>query len=294
VTAAKGKAVKIERITGRIGAEVTGIDISQSLDGETVATLRSTIDDHAVLVFTGQAKLSQDEQLRFATYFGDIHIPEFRTPTSTRDEVTILDQVAPKGQGADVWHSDSTFLEAPPRQSTLQAQIMPTPGGDTCFASMYAAYDALSPELKRFLAGLTASHSPIALIERTRDKAGYTVDTSLEVRPPFSHPVVAVNPVTGRPFLFVNSSWVIAIDGLTKAESDHWLKFLFEHIKSPEFQMRHHWVEGDLVLWDGHAVQHFAVPDYSSRRVMQRVLTEGQRPIGIADVAAGSLVAALA
>jgi len=273
--------MKIERITSRIGAQISGIDASRPLDGKTVATLRSAIDDHAVLVFTGQAKLSQDEQLRFATYFGEIHIPEFRTPASTREEVTILDQDAPKGQGADVWHSDSTFLEAPPRQSTLQAQIMPTPGGDTCFASMYAVYEALSPALKRFFAGLTASHSPIALIERTRDKAGYTVDTSLEARPPTSHPVVAVNPVSGRPFLFVNSSWVIAIDGLTKAESDHWLKFLFGHIKSPEFQMRHHWAEGDLVLWDGHAVQHFAVPDYTSRRVMQRVLTEGQRPIGI-------------
>ena len=105
--------------------------------------------------------------------------------------------------------------------------------------------------------------------------------------------MVAVNRVSGRPFLFVNSSWVIAIDGLTKAESDHWLKFLFGHIKSPEFQMRHHWGEGDLVLWDGHAVQHFAVPDYSSRRVMQRALTEGQRPIGIGEVAAGSIAPAL-
>src|SRR5678816_2926394 len=130
--------MKIERITSRIGAEVTGIDASQPLDAETVATLKAAIDEHAVLAFTGQPKLSQDEQLRFATYFGEIHIPEFRTPASTRNEVTILDQDAPKGQGADVWHSDSTFLEAPPRQSTLQAQVMPSPGGDTCFASMYA------------------------------------------------------------------------------------------------------------------------------------------------------------
>jgi taurine dioxygenase len=273
--------MKIERITSRIGAEVSGIDVSQPLDAASVATIKAAIDEHAVLIFTGQPKLSQDEQVRFAACFGEIHIPEFRTPASTRDDVTILDQNAPRGQGADVWHSDSTFLEAPPRQSTLQAQIMPSPGGDTCFASMYAAYDALSPSLQSFFAGLTASHSPVALIERTRAKAGYTVDSSLEVRAPTSHPMVAINPVTGRPFLYVNSSWVTAIDGLTRAESDSWLKFLFDHIKTPEFQMRHHWAEGDLALWDGHAVQHYAVPDYSSRRVMQRVLTEGARPIGV-------------
>lgn len=274
--------MRIERITGRIGAEVTGIDASQPFDPATVAVLKAAIDEHAVLVFPGQPRLSQDEQVRFASHFGEIHIPEFRTPASTRADVTILDQDAPKGQGADVWHSDSTFLEAPPRQSTLQAQIMPAPGGDTCFASMYAAYDALAPALQRFFSGLTASHSPIALIQRTREKAGYAVDQALEARAPTSHPVVAVNPVTGRPFLFVNSSWVIAIDGLTKAESDQWLAFLFEHIKSPEFQMRHHWAEGDLALWDGHAVQHYAVADYRQRRVMQRVLTEGSRPLAYA------------
>jgi alpha-ketoglutarate-dependent taurine dioxygenase len=104
--------MKIERITGRIGARIAGIDASQALDPVTVATLRAAIDDHGVLVFTGQPKLSQDEHVRFAGYFGEIHIPEFRTPTSTRADVTILDQDAPKGQGADVWHSDSTFLAA--------------------------------------------------------------------------------------------------------------------------------------------------------------------------------------
>lgn len=274
--------MRIEPITARLGAAITGIDAAAPLDPATIAALKAAIDQHAVLVFPGQRKLSQDEQVRFAGYFGDIHIPEFRTPASTRADVTILDQDEPQGQGADVWHSDSTFLEAPPRRSTLQAQLMPTPGGDTCFASMYAAYDALSPALQRFFAGLTASHSPVALIARTRIRAGYTVDQTLEARAPTSHPVISVNPVTGRPFLFVNSSWVIAIDGLARAESDHWIRFLFEHIKSPEFQMRHHWAEGDLVLWDGHAVQHYAVADYRRRRVMQRVLTEGSRPLAYA------------
>src|SRR4051794_28300919 len=95
------QAMKLDRITGRIGARITGIDAARPLDAEAVAMLKAAIDDHAALVFTGQARLSQDEQLRFATYFGEIHIPEFRTPASTRDEVTILDQDAPKGQGAD-------------------------------------------------------------------------------------------------------------------------------------------------------------------------------------------------
>jgi taurine dioxygenase len=277
--------MKLEKITGRVGARISDIDISQPLDPATIAAIQAAIDGHAALIFTGQRKLGQDEQLRFAGYFGEIHVPEFRTAASTRPEVTILDQIAPKGQGADVWHSDSTFLAAPPKQSTIQAHVMPSPGGDTCFASMYAAYDALSPAVQRFLAGMTASHSPVALIQRTRAAAGYKVDTALEVAAPRSHPLVAVNPATGRKFLYVSSAWVIAIDGLEKAESDHWLKFLFEHVKSPEFQMRHHWSEGDLALWDGHAVQHYAVADYDRQRVMQRVLTFGPRPTGVGEPA---------
>src|SRR5581483_10985618 len=103
-----------------------------------------------------------------------------------------------------------------------------------------------------------------------------------ETRAPVPHPVVTVNRTTGRRRLFVNANFTIAIEGLTKAESDHWLAFLFDHIKSPEFQLRYRWSAGDVAFWDNHAVQHYAVADYTTQRRMQRVTLVGERPIGIA------------
>ena len=274
----------IEQITRRIGATVTGIDLSRPLDRPVVDAIRAALDEHAVLAFPDQKLLSDEENLRFVRSFGAIHVPEFRTPASTRDDVTILDQDNPKGQGADEWHADSTFLEAPPRAGTLQPHLLPAVGGDTCFASMYAAYDALTPSVKAFLEPLTASHSASRMLERTRVRAGYATSERNDTKPPVHHPVITVNPATGRRMLYVNSVWTLAIDGLARAESDYWLAFLCDHIKSPEHQMRHRWRIRDLILFDEPATQHYAVADYDSRRVMQRVLMEGERPVGVGEV----------
>jgi taurine dioxygenase len=163
----------------------------------------------------------------------------------------------------------------------LQAHILPDIGGDTCFSSMYAAYDALSPPMKTMLEGLTARHSTARVLEITRARGNYSYDSSEDRQAPRSHPIVTVNPRTGRRRLFINSSYAVGIDGLTESESGHLLRFLFDHIKSPEFQMRYHWSVGDVAFWDNHAVQHYAVADYTARRVMQRVTLAGYRPAGV-------------
>jgi taurine dioxygenase len=273
--------MEFEKLTSRIGARIHGVDLSRPLDADTVAAIRVGLDDHGVLFFVGQPKLSGEQQLSFAGYFGEVEIPPFQTRESSTPDVMVLDQTEPKGQGADHWHADSTFLETPPMAVILQAHVMPAVGGDTCFSSMYAAYEALSPAVRSLLDGLTASHSPLPTLERTRGRALYKPNPELERRAPVSHPVVTVNPRTGRRKLFVNANFSIAIEGLTKAESDHWLGLLFDHIKSPEFQLRYRWNEGDVAFWDNHALQHYAVADYASRRLMQRVTLVGQRPIGI-------------
>jgi taurine dioxygenase len=147
---------------------------------------------------------------------------------------------------------------------------------------MHAAYQGLSPAMQVFLEPLTASHSPVAAIERTNAPTSYRVPDELRTREPVSHPVITVNPRTGRKMLFVNSAWTIAIDGLTKAESDRILAMLFAHIGSPEYQLRYRWQRFDVAFWDNHAVQHFAVPDYTSRRLMQAVRLDGAPPAGVA------------
>jgi taurine dioxygenase len=275
--------MKVEKVTSRIGARVSGIDLAQPLDGSTVAAIRSALLDNVVLFFVGQNKLDPDQHIRLARYFGEIDIPEFKTRAPNHPEVMVLDQVDPKGQGSDSWHADNTYLEAPPMGALLQAHLLPPVGGDTCFASMYAAYEGLSPAMQSFFDGLTAQHGTAKLVERTRDKALYSIPDSLVNRPPVSHPIVAVHPETGRRLLNVNNNWTLSIDGLTKAESDHWLKFLLDHVKSPEFQVRHRWQVGDVTFWDNRCAQHYAVADYTERRVMQRIVMSGSRPLGIGE-----------
>jgi taurine dioxygenase len=284
--------MKFERIASRIGARASGIDLSAPADAATVAAIRAGLDEHGVLFFAGQPKLTPAQHIAFARHFGEVEISPFQTPESPTPEIMVLDQTEPRGQGADHWHADSTFFEQPPMGSILQAQVMPETGGDTCFSSMYAAYDALSPAVKSLLDGLTARHSPLPTLERVRGRQLFKAGHALETREPVTHPVVAVNPRTGRRRLFVNANFTIAIDGMTKAESDHWLSFLFDHIKSPEFQIRYRWQEGDVAFWDNQAVQHYAVADYVTRRRMQRVTLLGERPIGIGGMPAERAAAA--
>ncbi|MBV8650238.1 MAG: TauD/TfdA family dioxygenase [Alphaproteobacteria bacterium] len=270
----------IEPATAAIGANIRGVDLSNPLDADTVGLLKRALNDHLVLFFRDQALLSVDAHVRFAHYFGEIDLPLFRTKSSERPEVLVLDQVAPKGEGADSWHADNTYMTNPPMGSILQARILPPVGGDTCFSSMVAAYDALSPVLRGFLDGLTATHTLEQMVERTKHVAGRSLRDSLSQWPPVSHPVVRVHPESGKKMLNVNANWTQSIDGLSQAESAALLRFLFDHVKSPEFQVRLHWSVGDIAFWDNRAVQHYAVADYSSRRVMQRITITGDRPVG--------------
>jgi len=273
--------MEFDKITSRVGARVSGIDLTQPLGSAEVAAVQAGLDAHEVLFFTGQQKLTGEQHVRFAHYFGEISISPFSTNASAMPEVMTLDFIKPTDSGTDSWHSDGSFYERPPAGSILQAHLVPAIGGDTCFASMSAAYDALSPGLQSLFEGLTARHSVARLLERSSTRTTYSFDKEVEAQPPAVHPLVTVNPRTGRKRLYCNSNYTIAIDGMSNAESDHWLAFLFDHVKSPEFQVRYRWTEGDVAFWDNHAVQHYAVADYDTRRVMQRVTIKGDRPIGV-------------
>ncbi|HXQ62336.1 MAG TPA: TauD/TfdA family dioxygenase [Acidimicrobiales bacterium] len=279
MTTSRRATVVVDKLTAAIGAEVRGVDLSVELDHETVALLRQALLDHLVLFFRDQ-RMTTDDHIRFAGYFGEIDLPLFRTTSSPRPEVIVLDQVAPKGQGADSWHADNTYMPNPPMGSILRAVLLPPVGGDTCFASMYAAYDALSPTLRSVLDGLGAVHSLEQMVERTKHVANATLRDSLDRWPPVVHPVVRVHPETGRKLLNVNANWTVSIDGFSPPESDALLGFLLGHLKNPEFQCRFHWSEGAVAFWDNRAVQHYAVADYTSRRVMERVTVSGDKPVG--------------
>lgn len=274
--------MQITRVTGSLGADVHGIDLSQPLDAAAVQTVREALQQHQVLFFREQKKLTVDEHVRFAQYFGDIDLPYFRTASSTRDEVLVLDQVEPKGEGADSWHADNTYMETPTMGSILQAHQLPETGGDTCFSSMTAAYNALSPSMQKFLDGLTAIHSLEQMVNRTRHVVR-TLRDAVEKWPPVAHPVIRVHPETGAKLLNVNKNWTVRIVELKLEESEALLRMLYEHVKTPDFQVRLHWNLHDIAFWDNRVVQHYAVPDYKTRRVMQRVTIKGDRPVGPAQ-----------
>jgi len=271
--------IEIQPLTQSVGAEIRGVDLRAALSPEEVKTVHAALLDHLVVFFRNQ-DITPQQQLAFARQFGEIGIPPFAPKYGDDPELIVLDQESPKGEGADNWHSDNTFMAEPPLGSILKAVKLPALGGDTCFASMYAAYEALSPSLRSWLDGLRAVHD----ITRPLQKgiaAGHTTADLAEMQerwPPVEHPVTRTHPETGRKALFVNGNSTVRLVGLSERENDVLLRFLLEHVRSPEFQCRFRWDTNSIAFWDNRAAQHYGVPDYTERRVMHRVTLIGDRP----------------
>ncbi len=270
--------IRVEPLTACIGAEIHGVELA-SLDDAAVKEIERALLDHLVVFFRDQ-KLTREQHLALGRRFGEIQVAPFGPKDAEQPEITVLDQTEPRGVGADRWHTDNTFMPAPPMGSILRALQLPSLGGDTCFASMYAAYEALSPSLQRFLEGLRAEHDLTrTLSQAIRDGISH-MDLALMQQkwPPVEHPVIRTHPVSGRKLLFVNTNFTTRISDVTEAESNSLLPFLLEHIRSPEFQCRFHWEVDSVAFWDNRCAQHYGVPDYTERRLMHRVTLDGDRP----------------
>ena len=276
-------ALEIVPPTPTIGAELRGVRLSADLDAAVIAEIRQALMDHLVVFFPNQ-DLTAEAQLGFAERFGPALIPTIGSASPELPAITLLDQVAPKGQLTDRWHTDHTFIEEPPMGSMLHALQLPSSGGDTCFASMYAAYDTLSDDMKRLLDPLQALHTSEMVAREIRFLSNVVVGTPHYEPREAIHPVVRVHPETGRKLLFVCGNFTSRIVGLSEAESDAILGFLFEHIKTPAFQCRYTWQPGAVAFWDNRSAQHCAIPDYVERRVMQRVMVAGDAPYGPSDL----------
>lgn len=270
-------------VTTTLGAEVTGLDLREPLDAEQAAMLRAGLLDHLVLFFRDQ-DITPDQQLAFSESFGPTMLPMIDTESTEAPGVTVLDQTAPKGQYTDRWHTDHLFVEEPPMASMLRAVQLPAVGGDTCFSSMFAAYEALSPALREFLDGLTAVHStgpiqgtfdlPKVFNRRARDLQLVT------------HPLVRVHPESGRRALFVSENFTVGVEELEDKEARALLDLLFAQLNTVRFQCRFRWDVNSIALWDNRAVQHCALYDYTERRLMYRTMVDGDRPYGPRDAAA--------
>ena len=267
--------LSIRPLNPTIGAEVAGVDLSAPLDAETIADIRQALLDHLVLFFRDQ-ELTPEQHFRFSEYFAPVMIPTIDTISTEQPGVTVIDQVAPKGEYTDRWHTDHTFVEETPLGAILRAVELPSAGGDTCFASMYAAYESLSPHMQRFLETLTAVHST-EIVSRAIAHLK-NVETRQELQT--VHPVIRVHPETGRKLLFVCGNFTTRVVELSEAESDALLALLFEHIKNAAFQCRFQWRVNSVAFWDNRCTQHCAIPDYTERRLMYRTMIRGDRPFG--------------
>lgn len=271
--------LEIRAITPTIGAEVRGVDLAGSLAKPTLDQIEKALLEHMVLVFRDQ-DITPEQHLAFGRNFGDVYCPAMSPFVPDYPEIMLLDTTTPKGAGADNWHCDATFMREPPLGAILRPIELPRSGGDTCFANMVAAYEALSPTLRSMLDGLTAVHdlTPQLRISVARGLSPEGFDTLQKKWPPVEHPVVRTHPVTGRKSLYLNRNTGSKLVGLTEPENDVVLPFLLDHVRSPEFQCRIRWEMDCIAFWDNRCVQHCGVPDFSERRVMHRVTIAGDKP----------------
>lgn len=286
--------MKIQPGDGPIGAEITGIDVSQPRSEAEYAEIAAALGRHAVVVIRDQ-KLTSAELADFSEHFGKPQV-NVRADANNEDtpEVGWITNVMRNGKrlgshdAGRYWHSDLCYLEYPSKITVLNSIEVPEKDGvtygDTEFAGMAAAYDALSEEMKRRIDGLKAANSYRYMWNRKAHEFGAREALSdeelLRYPPDAIHPVVRTHPSTGRKCLFVCDGYTHHILGIPEEESRELLRQLFSHAVRPEFRYRHKWRVGDVLMWDNCAVQHKARFDYEPplRRVMQRCTIEGGVP----------------
>jgi taurine dioxygenase len=279
------RTIGVEPMAGAMGAEIQGVDLSKPLSNATREDIHRAFLAHQMIVFRDQ-RLSPQGQVSLAHLFGKPAIYPFLKGLDGIPEVNelIKTETDTKNFGGG-WHSDTAYKERPDLGTLLYAVEVPPAGGDTLFASMTAAYDALSDGMKRLLDGLTALNNSDKLYPGGRTanlKTLGAMGRAVVAAEPLEawHPVVRTHPVTGRKALYVNPSHTVRFKDMTEAESKPLIDFLCAHAVRPEFTCRLRWRKGTLAIWDNRVTQHFALNDYQGRRRhMHRVTIEGDRPV---------------
>jgi taurine dioxygenase len=274
--------IRVEPISTHVGAEIADVDLARPITGETFAEIRRAFGEYGVVFFRDQY-LTPEQHVSFAERFAPIDINRFFAAVPGYPMIAEVrkepEQTRNIGGG---WHTDHSYDEAPALGSMLYAREVPTTGGDTLFAGMYAAYDALSEGLKATLEGLRACHSSRHVFgpeahARRGDLVGRIRNPELATQDAI-HPVVIRHPETGRKALYVNPGFTLRFEGWTEEESRPLLDHLYRHATRPEFTCRFHWRVGSLALWDNRSTWHFAVNDYpGERRLLHRITIQGSR-----------------
>ncbi len=276
----------LSKVTGALGAEVEGIELSGDLPQETIDWISEALVEHKVLFFRDQT-FNREEHVAFGKRFGPLevhpfakHLGPFNTTEDDPEIIVIKSEPGNRNRGTDVWHSDVTWRLEPSLGSILRCIKAPETGGDTMWADMELAYERLDEDTKAQIEGLEATHDwgnfrrglinngvPAQIIETLNAEFPLAV-----------HPVVRTHPVSGRKCLYVNAIFTTGIVGMDKQASDELLEKLNRQTAIPEVQVRLRWKPGTVAFWDNRSTQHYAVADYDEHRLMERVTVAGDRP----------------
>ena len=274
-------AIEVRPIAGAIGAEIFGVDLGKELDEDTIAAIRRAWLQHCVIFFRDQA-LPPARFLTFAKQFGKVvEYPFIKGLEDFPEIIPVVKLEHEKTNFGGIWHSDTAYLEAPPMGTMLVAREVPPYGGDTMFANMYLAHEALSDGMKRLLDGLIAINtSAKADVSRTReDRVKDSVRADAKKEYVGEHPVVRTHPETGRKALYLNAGHTLQFKDMSVEESAPILDYLFQHQVRPEFTCRFAWRPGSMAFWDNRCALHNPVNDYHGyRRVMHRITLAGDKP----------------
>ena len=282
-------SITIHPVSPALGAEVAGVDLSRRPGAEEFEAVHRALLDHGV-VFLRDQDLQPRDLIDFAGRFGPLNVHPMMKPLDGYPAILeIAKNPEDRNNFGGSWHSDLSYLERPALASLLYARKLPPVGGDTLFANMYLAYEALSDGLKRLLSELRAVHDTRRIYTPdAQGRSGGMIGDAASMRRNRAddrheeavHPAVRTHPETGRKALYVNCNFTSRFEDMTEAESAPLLDFLFAHLQRPEFTCRFRWSEGAVALWDNRCTQHYALNDYHGhRRVMHRVSIEGDRPV---------------
>ena len=280
----------LHKLTSTIGARVTGLHPGDDLADETVADLRRALGEHKALVLDGPG-LDAAGQERFAARFGPLTMAHPTVPGGETPQVLDVDGDVNK---ANEWHSDVTFVVAPPAITTLRSVVVPAYGGETLVADSAAAYRSLPEPLRALADALWAVHTNVYDYAEPRPKRNDAQAAYREVfeSTPFesSHPVVRVHPETGERGLFIGG-FVRGIEGLSTAESRDLLRLLQAHVTKPEHVLRWSWSPGQLLVFDNRITQHYAIDNYDDQpRRLSRVTVAGDVPVSVSGRRSRALV----
>lgn len=272
--------MKITAIAGALGAQIEDVNLCEPVDDHLYQSIRAALVEHQVLFFRNQP-IKPEHQKALAIRFGPLQTHPAYGTIDGFPEVSVLESTPENPTKIEQWHSDMTFRAHPPMATLLCSRITPAKGGDTLWASMTAAFDALSPNMQKLLQGLTAVHDfrqgfKESLAEPDGQKR---LQPALDANPPVQHPVVRTHPESGKKLIFVNELFTSHILELKAQESQALLGFLFEHIKTPEFSCRFHWNNNAIAFWDNRSTQHKPINDYfPAHRRMERIAIDGDKP----------------